>query len=670
MTVIQNGLHDPVVAELTEALGRPLRVLHIGNIANNAYNNARIQRQYGIEADVICYDYYHVMATPEWEDGNLTTKVDPNLPNWWQTNLGGFRRPSWYVQGPASLCVEYLQAVHSGDEKRRWLAESAIEQSYVDLLRQDALNKGHKWRDPRPWLSRYAGASINNYPGNKLRFKYLVYSISKIVTAVTDRIGRRIVTAPQSLRSIYSELKLQVLWPTIAAAVAKPGRVPGSGVVLSAYLLGRKIAGRDVRDQDSVLDLICVTYHDDSTLVSILSRLFVILLQGLPLVLLLPVAALLKFAARRSLKDICGDDSRLQGFFDTSLSLLESDPFPHISTESTRDHFVEYLREHALRFRPLLKKYDVIQGYSIDGIIPLVNQHPAFASYEHGTLRELPFENTLTGLMCRIAYVNSPAIFVTNTDVLPSVERLALRRERVHYLPHAFDDQKLTNWRDSHHELSPPSNEIVLFSPTRQHWQDADRSMTKGNDIMLKAAGRLWKQGRHFRLVLVEWGQDVEASKALIREFDHAEAVEWVPPMGKQDLWRAYCTCHAVLDQFVLPALGGVGFETLALGCRLISHIDEPTLKHFFGAAPPVLPAADVDDVVDSISKILDDPLDLAGIGGAGRDWIDQWHSARRTVAIQSRVYHELLGYGSRDDCSGEQGRDGVGRTQVRTHNG
>jgi len=28
-------------------LGRPLRVLHIGNIANNAYNNARIQRQYG-----------------------------------------------------------------------------------------------------------------------------------------------------------------------------------------------------------------------------------------------------------------------------------------------------------------------------------------------------------------------------------------------------------------------------------------------------------------------------------------------------------------------------------------------------------------------------------------------------------------------------------------------
>ena len=33
--------------------GRPLKILHVGNIANNAYLNAKLQRKFGIIADVI-----------------------------------------------------------------------------------------------------------------------------------------------------------------------------------------------------------------------------------------------------------------------------------------------------------------------------------------------------------------------------------------------------------------------------------------------------------------------------------------------------------------------------------------------------------------------------------------------------------------------------------------
>ena len=42
--------------------GRKLRVLHIGNIANNGYLVAKLLRRAGIEADVLSYDYYHVMG--------------------------------------------------------------------------------------------------------------------------------------------------------------------------------------------------------------------------------------------------------------------------------------------------------------------------------------------------------------------------------------------------------------------------------------------------------------------------------------------------------------------------------------------------------------------------------------------------------------------------------
>jgi hypothetical protein len=50
--------------------GRPLRVLHIGNIANNAYNNVKIQRERGIDADVLSLDY-----CPEWEDAPFSGDV-------------------------------------------------------------------------------------------------------------------------------------------------------------------------------------------------------------------------------------------------------------------------------------------------------------------------------------------------------------------------------------------------------------------------------------------------------------------------------------------------------------------------------------------------------------------------------------------------------------------
>jgi hypothetical protein len=91
--------------------GRPIKVLHIGNIANNAYNNAKLLREIGLICDVICYDYYHIMGTPEWEDADFSAiNLDHLFPRWSNLNLGNFIRPDWFVQGPIELCIDYLIA--------------------------------------------------------------------------------------------------------------------------------------------------------------------------------------------------------------------------------------------------------------------------------------------------------------------------------------------------------------------------------------------------------------------------------------------------------------------------------------------------------------------------------------------------------------------------------
>lgn len=86
MTLVQKDrdsdfqLQLAFLKEFQRAHNRPLRVLHIGNIANNAYNNALIQRRFGIEADVICYNYYHVMGCPEWEAASFDGNIDNMFP--------------------------------------------------------------------------------------------------------------------------------------------------------------------------------------------------------------------------------------------------------------------------------------------------------------------------------------------------------------------------------------------------------------------------------------------------------------------------------------------------------------------------------------------------------------------------------------------------------------
>lgn len=97
--------------------GHAPRILHIGNIANNAYNNAKVLNEAGFDCDVICYDYYHIMACPEWEDAEIDGEIsDQFQPDWTNVNLSGFIRPKWFAQGWRFDCIKYLIKKRSGKQ--------------------------------------------------------------------------------------------------------------------------------------------------------------------------------------------------------------------------------------------------------------------------------------------------------------------------------------------------------------------------------------------------------------------------------------------------------------------------------------------------------------------------------------------------------------------------
>ncbi len=110
--------------------GRAPRILHVGNIANNAYNNAKLLNEAGLDCNVLCYDYYHIMGCPEWEDADFEGAVGDHFhPQWGQVDLGGFQRPRWFVQGPLWACLRYLIAQREGHAFRADFFWQCLEQA-------------------------------------------------------------------------------------------------------------------------------------------------------------------------------------------------------------------------------------------------------------------------------------------------------------------------------------------------------------------------------------------------------------------------------------------------------------------------------------------------------------------------------------------------------------
>jgi glycosyltransferase involved in cell wall biosynthesis len=114
--------------------------------------------------------------------------------------------------------------------------------------------------------------------------------------------------------------------------------------------------------------------------------------------------------------------------------------------------------------------------------------------------------------------------------------------------------------------------------------------------------------------------------------------------MRKQDLWKRYLTSHAVVDQFLTPAIGGVAFEAMALGRRVVTALDPVVTEEFFGERPPVLVAHAPEEIAAALCRVAADPADEAGLGEAARDWFRRYHSAERIVELQVAAYARMLG--------------------------
>jgi hypothetical protein len=494
--------------------GRPIRTLHIGNIANNAYNNAKLLREIGLISDVICYDYYHIMGTPEWEDADFNVKnLDHFFPRWSDLNLGDFIRPDWFVQGPLELCIDYLIAKNNNEnflQKKIWKILSQINQTEKS---------------------------------SKFNITYLCYNT-----------GFKIITR-----------------------------------------LGFKFKNLIIRIQSS-------RYYP-----------------------LRPKNKTFKYEL---------------------LNEKIQEIFPDRAVEVTKDDFYRFSDFLLKKWKRLFSNYDVVIGYSTDGIYPLLTNTP-YIAFEHGTIRDIPYQKTSQGRLCALTYSLANHVFVTNFDCKKSADFLSPNRYSL--INHPFDENHSDEIMGADELriklLQDLDSDFLFFFPTRHDWVEGTGYADKANNVFLNAFAKLRHLGFRVGAVCCEWGQNIEDSKKLLSDSYVDDYVQWSDPMATVQFERTAMACDYVVDQFKLGSFGGILFKAMAAGSPVMTYLNEEMLKEQFSEMPPVLNCKCEKDIIDAIKSIYEKPEAKEILSQKSRDWINRHHSKRDTINKQLAQFKVLLQY-------------------------
>jgi glycosyltransferase involved in cell wall biosynthesis len=292
-------------------------------------------------------------------------------------------------------------------------------------------------------------------------------------------------------------------------------------------------------------------------------------------------------------------------------------------------------RVYRMPLRALFERYDVVQTYGLDPILSLLESRVPYVAFEHGTLRDIPFEDSWRGRLLSAAYREAAAVVITNADNIAAARRLGL--ENYQFVPHPLDQEKyspgVSTFAD---EYRRKGAELVLFSPSRHDWD------IKGNDQMLRGVASVLRDGRAV-LLLTEWGDEVARSRGLISELGMERQVVWLPPLTKTRMVDAYRSADIVLDQFVIGTFGTVAPEAMACARPVVMALDAAHHEWCFPELPPVVAAEDAAAIDAAVSRLATDAALRDDVGRRGRDWVERHHSWQLVVRLQQEIYDRIV---------------------------
>ncbi len=324
--------------------------------------------------------------------------------------------------------------------------------------------------------------------------------------------------------------------------------------------------------------------------------------------------------------------------------------YPDQQFAVTKRDVYEYIRP-SLSYKPILQLYPLIQAYSITPLYVLLgNPGQPFVCFEHGTMREFPFENSARGRLYSLSLKMAERVIITNADCNQAAEQLGLSNYT--FIPHPVDEElykpEATALREN--LINEHGARFIFVAPARHHWKSCppglENSWFKRNDILIRALGKLFHEHKDINAIVIffEWGQEVAYSKQLIAQCGFTERVRWEPIRSKPVMKDFYNAADIIFDQFNdgIGTFGTVVPEALACAKPVILNYKKDLHTWCYPELPPLLHASSEEGIIFHILELCRNDYYRMKLGVRGRDWFMNYHSSKVVINRTLDIYRDI----------------------------
>ena len=254
----------------------------------------------------------------------------------------------------------------------------------------------------------------------------------------------------------------------------------------------------------------------------------------------------------------------------------------------------------------IFNNYDFIIFYGATSIYGYLSNSKYYC-YEHGTIRDIPYQNNLFGNLVNKSYKNCNHLFITNCDAINDAKKIGINS--FSFIPHPVNenlpkknDKKKINQLI---ELINGKEGIKIFHPARQHWSKdyRDPSLDKGNDIFWDGLKKLKDNNKSFYCIAVKWGDSFDKTLAYLDKLKISKNVLFIEPLCHFDFVRILKNVDILADQFYLGSFGSLAPKALMYNKPVLINYNYNYHDWVFENHPPFIDCKNSFDIYQNILK-------------------------------------------------------------------
>lgn len=168
-------------------------------------------------------------------------------------------------------------------------------------------------------------------------------------------------------------------------------------------------------------------------------------------------------------------------------------------------------------------------------------------------------------------------------------------------------------------------NDLVVMSHMRHVWGKEGDPESKGNNRLVEGWSIFCKKNKNLKckLILLEYGKDVEKTKELITKLNLVDKIEWFPLMYRKDVMVGLKCSDVVCGEFVNSWYSsGIIYEGLVSEKPLLFFREENHKKAC--EQFPILNARYPQEISDRLEEFVQDREKWQCVGRKGVKWYEQ----------------------------------------------